>query len=52
MSLAIKILPADLQLQADVAISHSRNTNADYSHHSDFSTAQPRSKFQNYMFMK
>ena len=39
-SLVIKILNADLQLQADFAISHSRNTNADYSPDSDCSAAQ------------
>ena len=41
-SLVIKILNADLQLQADFAISHSYNTNADYSPHSDCSVAQSR----------
>ena len=41
-SLVIKILNADLQLQADFAISHSYNTNADYSPDSDCSAAQSR----------
>ena len=43
-SLVIEILKADLQLlQADFAISHSHNTNADYSPDSDCSAAQSRS---------
>ena len=42
-SLIFKILNADLQLlQADFAISHSHNTNADYSLDSDCSAAQFR----------
>ena len=42
-SLVFKILNADLQLlQADFAISHSYNTNADYSLDSDCSAAQFR----------
>ena len=41
-SLVFKILNADLQLQADFAISHSYNTNADYSPDSDCSAAQSR----------
>ena len=39
-SLVIKILNADLQFQADFAISHSYKFNADYSPHSDCSAAQ------------
>ena len=39
-SLVIKISNADLQLQADFAISHSYNTKADYSPHSDCAAAQ------------
>ena len=43
-SLVFKILNADLQLlQADFAISHSHNTNADYSPDLDCSAAQSRS---------
>ena len=41
-SLVIKILNADLQVQADFAISHSYNTNADYSPYSDCAAAQSR----------
>ena len=41
-SLVTKILNADLQLQADFAISYLCNTNADYSPHSDCSAAQPQ----------
>ena len=41
-SLVFKILNADLQLQADFAISHSYNTNAEYSPDSDCSAAQSR----------
>ena len=42
-NLVINKLNADLQqLQADFAISHLYNTNADYSPHSDCSTPQPR----------
>ena len=44
LSLVLKILNADLQsLQADFAISHSHNTNADYSPDLDCSAAQSRS---------
>ena len=43
-SLVFKILNADLQLLlADFAISHSHNTNADYSSDLDCSAAQSRS---------
>ena len=41
--LAFKKLNGDLQLQADFAISHSYDANADYSPDSDCSAAQPRS---------
>ena len=39
-SLVIKILNADLQLQADFSISHSYDTNANYSPDSDCAAAQ------------
>ena len=35
-----------LQLQADLGISHSYNTNAYYSSHSDCSVAQPKVNFK------
>ena len=51
-SLVIQKLNADLQLQTYLAIKHSYYINADYSPHSDCSTTQPGSSFQNSILMK
>ena len=50
-SLVMKKSNADLQLQADFAISHSHNTDADYSPHSDFQTALRLSLLVNFKFL-